>query len=91
MPPLSYRGEDTIHFLECSHLLQPIRNLYIVRIQLLLPNRLHTSLTQALLDLRTLEKLHPETVDNLEEIEFISRDYIYALHLKRSSLTAKNG
>ena len=81
--------EDTIYFLECCHLLQPIRSLYLNRIQLLLPNRLHTSLTQALLDSRTLVKLHQEMVDNLEEIEFISRDYIYTLHLKGSSMTEK--
>ena len=33
-------------------------------------------LTQALLDSRTLVKLLPEMVDNLQKIEFISRDYI---------------
>ena len=78
--------ENTEHFIESCRTLQSSRQMYQARISALLPTPLRTSLTQAILDSRYLVKLHPEMKKLVEDLEEVSRDLIFALHMRRSNL-----
>ena len=54
-------------------------------IHALVPEDLRTSRSQAILDSRVLQELHPRS-EGMEELEMMSRDYIYifTLHPKRA-------
>ena len=66
-PLCSNEDEDTEHFIEGCPILHITRNAYSGCLQALLPNLLYTSLTQAILDTRTLQKTHPE-IENTAEL-----------------------
>ena len=72
-PLCSSEDEDTEHFIERCPILHSTRNAYSGRLQALLPNPLYTSLTQAILDTRTLQKTHTE-IENTAELEAVLRD-----------------
>jgi hypothetical protein len=77
--------EDTQHFVEHCHELDEVRLRYTDRIRAVIPHPLNTTLTQALLDSRLLQTIHPK-LKQIEDLEQTSRDFIFALHLKRTSL-----
>ena len=77
--------EDTEHFVELCPELQQVRNSYEARIHAILPNPLQMSKTQAILDSRTLIQSHPEMKKREGEVEEVTRDLIFALHIRRST------
>ena len=76
--------EDTVHFIESCHPLEDIRARYRGGILSALPSSTHLNLTECLLDSRRVLESHPEV--NIEDIERISRDFLFALHTKRTTL-----
>ena len=85
--PLCHQEEeDTEHFIESCSKLRDTRQAYKARLNALLPTPLLTSPTQAILDSRHLMTLHPATKILVKDLEEVTRDMIFALHMKRSTL-----
>ena len=83
--PLCQVEKDTRHFVETCISQDTIKIRYIGRIKALLPNPLKIALTQALLDSR-YPLIHPDVSEGIRDIEQISRDMIFALHINRAIL-----
>ena len=76
--------EDTEHFIDDCPDLENVRIKYQAALNATLPESLQISKTQAILDSRRLMVIHPEMKKSIRKIEEISRDLIYALHIRRS-------
>ena len=83
----SHHTEDVEHFIEVCPSLHSSRGKYLNRLMDILPQPLLISVTQAVLDTWVLASLHPQLKEErLLEIETITRDMIYALHISRTRL-----
>ena len=72
--------EDTEHFLERCEIYEDIRCIYMKSICSRIPEEI--PLTNCLLESRAILSYHPKA--NIAEIEKITRNYIYALHIRRN-------
>ena len=85
-PLYQVEKEDTRNFVETFITQDKLRLKYMGRIKALLPNLLKIALTQALLDSRFLLSIHPDVSDGIRNIEQISRDMIFVLHINWTKL-----
>ena len=85
--PLCHRApEDTEHFVELCPALEEIRSKFCILWQALPEG---PSKIKYILDTRTLAELHPDASEpTLKCWEQLSRDYLFAIHIKRTSLIA---
>ena len=89
------QDEDEVHFLTQCSSLEKERSNYMHRISQLIPNTDRSRVLQnnRLLTGIILDPDHPDVMQELQilprsraQLEEISRDFIYALHIKRSAL-----
>ena len=76
--------EDTSHFIEDCPEMNSVRLQYKARINALLPHSTQMSTSVHLLDSRSLKAEYPQI--DVEEIEAVTRDLMFAMSCKRSAL-----
>ena len=82
-------NEDTEHFILNCKKLEHIRGRYQNKLCNLLEDNKEVPFLEALLDSRSIQIAHPKTKFRIDELEEISRNYIFALHMERAEKMSK--